>query len=95
MKPAPTYHWIAFAPCAECGVDRGERCMDQDDEPAEHPCLGRSRTPGRGMIDKTCKFGHLVVGNNILHRGKYEHCRECHNRHSREQYERAKQREKT
>jgi len=89
MKPTPTYHWIAFNACAECGADRGCRCMTVDDEPAEHPCPGRERLLGRQMPDRMCKYGHAVVGKNILHKGKYEQCRECHNRHARESKARA------
>lgn len=85
-----TYHWIAFAACAECGADRGCRCMTVDDEPAEHPCAGRERTRGKEMMDKVCKHGHIVRGKNILHKGKYALCRECHNRHSRETAARAR-----
>jgi hypothetical protein len=85
MTPtAPVYRWMSFAACEECGVGAGERCMTPNDEKAQHPCQGRKRRTGAMRVGGACKRGHLVRGTNVLMRGRYEECRECHNRQAAE-----------
>jgi hypothetical protein len=84
MTPTtPVYRWIQMAKCEECGAAAGERCMTLDDERADHPCEGRKRHTAVRVGD-LCPRGHRVVGANVLTRGKYQECRECHNEHARQ-----------
>lgn len=86
MTPVtPVYRWIQFDRCEECGVDAGARCMDENDNPAVHPCLGRVRRTGAVREGHFCRHGHRVEGANArVKRSGYAECRECHNNSARE-----------